>query len=136
MVKNIVMVELSSTPKNSEYYFRDIKFIKDLRTDPRAMPGFLDQVSNISDDDQIAYMSKNSDNYFLAYYHGLPVGFGGVINDDIRYAVIPYFQNLGIGTKILNYIKIRNPNAKGKIKKDNLSSIQAFIKANIPYEVI
>lgn len=130
------MVELSSTSKDSQYYFRDIMFIRDLRTDPRATHGFLDQVLSISDHDQITYMNQNSENYFLAYYHGLPVGFGGVINDDIRYAVIPYFQNLGIGTKILNYIKRRNPNAKGKIKKDNLSSIQAFVKANIPYEVI
>ena len=130
------MVELSALDIGSTIYSDYIKFIRDLRTDNRALPGFLDQVTSISDSDQYSYMQYNKNNYFVACFYNLPVGFGGVIENDIRYAVIPYFQNMGFGTEILNYIKQRNPNAKGKIKNTNLSSIKAFEKTKIPYEVI
>ena len=136
MVTDIRMVELSALSSDSDQYKEYIMFIRDLRTDPRTLPGFIDQISSISDQSQIKYMEENKNNYFIACVQGLPVGFGGVIYNDIRYAVIPYYSNKGIGTEILNYIKIRNPLASGKIKKENLSSIKAFEKAKIKYEVI
>lgn len=130
------MKELSNVSLYSTEYINFITFIKDLRTDARTLPGFIEQITSISLESQVKYMDSNRDCFFVALYCGIPVGFGGVVNNDIRFAVIPYYQNLGFGTEILEYIKLRNPKATGKIKRSNASSIKAFCKVGIEYTII
>ena len=118
------------------WYMDTIAFIKNLRTDPAIKKDFIEQIDEITIEDQVNYMAEHAKDYFIAYYYGLPVGFGGVIEDDIRYAVIPYYHGKGFGTQILKRIKNRNPNATGKIKKSNLGSMKAFMNAEIKYTLI
>jgi RimJ/RimL family protein N-acetyltransferase len=118
-------------------YKRYIEFIRLLRTDSRTEKMFLEQV-NITPEQQEKYMERNADKYFIcitAEDH-LPVGYIGVINNDIRYCVVPYYHGMGIGTSILTEIKGLFPKATGRIKKSNYASIRAFEKAGIPYEII
>lgn len=121
---NIIQIEES-------YY----EFVRLLRTDPRTCNGFIEQVS-ISLEQQKSYMSKYCNNYYICLYKDLPVGYFGIIDNDIRYCVVPYYNNLGIGTYILQYIKSNFPKAVGRIKKSNLSSIRVFDKVGIPYTIL
>lgn len=131
---NFLLVKMHPT---FESYKRNIEFIRLLRTDSRTEKMFLEQVS-ITPEQQEKYMEKNADKYFLCITEAdhMPVGYIGVINNDIRYCVVPYYHGIGIGTAMLKEIKTLFPKATGKIKKSNYASIRAFEKARIPYEVI
>ena len=123
-------------PLYSDYH-RNIEFIRLLRTDPRTEKMFLEQV-NITPEQQEKYMERNFNNYFLCIskHDFIPLGYIGVINNDIRYCVVPYYHGLGIGTYMLKEIKSLFSKATGRIKKENYASIRAFEKAGIPYEII
>ena len=108
--------------KCSEKYW---EFVRILRMDDRVINGFI-QKTFISKEDQIKYMSKYNDNYYIALFEEIPVGFVGVIEDDIRICTHPDYQNKGIGKIMLEYIKNIFPNAFGKIKINNNSSKKLF----------
>ena len=57
---------------------------------------------------------------------GKIVGFGGVIDDDIRVAVHPDHQGLGIGKDIIYNLSLKYPNAFAKVKLDNEASLKLF----------
>ena len=104
------------------------EFVRFLRTHPDTQNGFI-QSSSISEIDQIEYMNKNHMNYRICLLDKKPVGYFGVINDDIRICTHPDYQNKGIGLYMLNELNKIWPNAIAKIKAENISSIKLFEKA-------
>jgi RimJ/RimL family protein N-acetyltransferase len=114
-----------------EYY----EFVRKLRTDPRVASGFLQEV-DISPDDQIRYMRKHGGSYFVCLLLGEPVGYAGVVDNDIRFCTHPYYQGMGVGTFMLDNLRQYFPEATGRIKKENTASQKAFDKCGIPYTLI
>lgn len=96
--------------------------------------GFISQ-ETITKEEHYNFMNKYSKDYFVIGYT-LPcggmdeiVGFVGVVNGDIRFALRPEYQGYGLGKKLLLFIKEKYPNAIGKVKINNAVSSFAFIKA-------
>jgi len=115
--------------------FEDYEFIRQLRTDPRTESGFLTKAV-ISPSDQIEYMSKHKDDYYVCYYNQLRVGYCGVIDNDIRFCVVPYYHGMGIGKFMLRHMKNLYPEATGRIKRENFGSIMAFQKEGIKFTIV
>ena len=137
MVKfDCLMMELGAIDKDTPAYSEAISFIALLRTDARTSNGFISYRNSINPFQQRAYMLTHAKDYFVAYHKGLPIGFGGVVEGDIRLAVVPYYQGKGFGKQILSYIKRRNPEATGKVKRYNTSSQNLFDRVEIPYTLI
>lgn len=105
-----------------EKYF---EFIRELRTHPDNISGFINQ-SIITESEQKKYMEKYKSNYFVCLCDGIPSGFVGVIDDDIRVATKPEYKNKGIAKFMINEINKRYPTALAKIKVDNIASIKLF----------
>jgi GNAT superfamily N-acetyltransferase len=57
-----------------------------------------------------------------------PVGFVGVVDNDVRFAVTPSMKNLGIGAFMINELKKINSNLLAKVLLDNKSSQKVFEK--------
>jgi len=108
--------------KCSEKYWN---FVRQLRMDERVVDGFIKNVF-ISIEDQIKYMSKYNDCYYIALVEGNPAGFIGVIENDIRICTHPEYQNKGIGKFMLKNIMNLFPSAFGKVKFDNKLSKKLF----------
>lgn len=117
---------------NSKHDFKIVKcskhyweFVRSLRLDKRVIQGFI-QTKNITQRQQNSYMKKYSKFYRIALLNNEPVGFIGVIKDDIRICTHPDFQKLGVGKfMIKECIKIW-PKAYAKIKINNTASIRLF----------
>ncbi len=75
---------------------------------------------------QIKYMNKHSDCYRIGIIDTHPVGFVGVIEDDIRICTHPNHQGKGVGKFMLKEIMKIFPTAYGKVKKDNEASKKLF----------
>lgn len=116
-------------PITEEFY----EFVRLLRN---SQPGFLTLNVNITPDQQVAYMDKNHTNYYIGLLYGEPVGFIGVMKDDIRLCTHPDAQGKGVGTFMLEEIVKIYPNATGRILKNNLPSQKAFEKAKVTYKLI
>ena len=119
---------VSITP---EYY----NFVRLLRMHPETREGFLEE-ANITEEDQIKYMENHQYNYYICLLYGSPVGYIGVVDDDIRLCTDPDFQGMGVGSFMLSKIKKLYPQATGKILKQNLASQRAFDKCGIEYSII
>jgi len=100
-------------------------FIRTLRMNKNVVDGFVTNVF-ISVEDQKKYMSKYNNNYYIAILDEQPVGFVGVIDDDIRICTHPDFQKKGIGKFMLKSISKLIPTAFGKIKINNKASKKLF----------
>jgi hypothetical protein len=120
--------------KNESKYW---DFIKNLRCDDRIQENFVEQVK-ITSEQQQAYMKKHNDDFFicLTYLNGIdyqiPVGFIGVVDYDIRIAVIPELHGQGAGKFMLNKIKELYPLAIAKVKLANTAS--KFLFASCGYD--
>ena len=101
------------------------EFIRLLRNDDRVLNGFIESI-NITSDMQINYMNKYSDCYRVALINETPVGYVGVIDDDIRVCTHPDYQGKGIGKFMINKCMEIWPEAFAKVKLDNLASIKLF----------
>jgi len=111
------------------------EFIRELRMNPLTQEGFLEK-AQISKEEQEKYMTKHGQNYYVCLLYGVPVGYIGVLEDDIRFCTHPAYQGRGVGSYMLREAKKLYPNATGRIKKDNIASQQAFAKADIFYTLI
>ena len=89
------------------------------------MEGFI-KTKFITAEEQEIYMSTNSKFYRVCLFEGKPVGYVGVIENDIRICTSPDFQGMGIAKFMLNEILKSYPNAFAKIKIDNLKSLKLF----------
>tara|TARA_R110000824_G_scaffold347678_3_gene534422 strand:- start:180 stop:548 length:369 start_codon:yes stop_codon:yes gene_type:complete len=111
------------------------EFIRLLRTHPDNCNGFIVQV-DITPQQQVKYMSKYSKNYYVCLSYDEPVGYIGVIDNDIRVCTHPDHKGSGIGKFMLDQISSIFPDAAGKIKKDNIASQKLFDKCKVPYTII
>jgi len=113
---NFVLVD--NQPK---YY----EFIREIRLHPENIKGFINS-NFFSEEEQLEYMKKNEKFFKICLYNGEPVGFVGVIDNDIRVCTKPTFKKKGVGKFMINEILREFPNATAKIKKENNASIQLF----------
>lgn len=113
--------ELELTFCNIEYW----DFVRKLRNDPRVNEGFI-QSHFISNEEQIEYMTHNSENYRIALVNGMPAGYIGVLNNDIRVCTHPDYQGMGVGKFLVNRCMEIWPDSKAIIKIDNEASIKLF----------
>lgn len=108
--------------KNSPKYW---EFIRNLRNNPDVKRGFIEQ-GNISEDEQVEYMSTYNNNYYICLRGKEPVGYIGQINMDIRLAVSPEYQGRGVGKFMLTEFMKAHPGAYGKVLLDNEPSRRLF----------
>ena len=116
---------------NEEYY----EFVREMRMHPENVAGFLTE-ANITPEDQVKYMKKHGEDYFIALSYGEPVGYVGVIDNDIRICTHPQHQGTGVGRFMLSEIIKLYPQATGRIIKDNVVSRKLFDSCKVPYELI
>jgi GNAT superfamily N-acetyltransferase len=102
------------------------EFVRLLRTDNRVLDGFVEKVQ-ITKEQQILYMRENWQNYRICLIDGIPVGYVGVIEDDIRVCTHPEFQNMGVGKFMINECKRIWPNSYAKVKLGNTASERLFL---------
>jgi ribosomal protein S18 acetylase RimI-like enzyme len=108
--------------ENAPQYF---EFIRELRNHPQLRIGFIQQ-EEISSTNHADYMSKYSNHFFICLLSGTPIGFIGVIDDDIRLAVDPSFQNLGAAKFMVEEVIKIYPTAQAKVKVTNSASMRLF----------
>ena len=101
------------------------EFIRALRNDKRTQSGFI-QNEYITKEAQEIYMKLNASNYKIALLNNSPVGYVGVIDNDIRICTHPNFQGKGVGKFMLKEIIKIFPTAHGKVKIDNKVSKKLF----------
>lgn len=118
--------------KNQSKYY---EFIRNLRNNENVKTGFIDQ-KNITKEEQIRYMEKYSENYFICLEDDSPVGYIGQIENDIRLAVLPDKQGKGIGAFMVNNLMEVYPDAYAKIKVENKASIRLFEKCGFKEKYI
>jgi GNAT superfamily N-acetyltransferase len=102
------------------------EFVRTLRMDERVINGFVETIP-ITTEQQISYMTNNSQYYYIALVDGKPAGYVGVINDDIRVCTHPDFQGMGVGKFMINHIKHIFPLANAKVKHGNEASSKLFL---------
>ena len=112
--------------ENSLVYY---EFIRQLRTHPENTKGFLEQVQ-ITEDQQKSYMEKYEKNYWICLSGNTPVGFVGIVDNDIRLAVQPNTKGLGIGTFMIKELIKNHKDGTAKVLLDNISSQKVFEKNN------
>jgi len=110
--------------KNSKKYYN---FIRKLRNDPENQIGFLEK-KIITKDEQIKYMEKYSNCYYIALIDKKACGYIGVVDNDIRICVDRNFKNMGIGFFMLTEIIKLYPQSDAKILKKNENSLKLFFK--------
>ena len=111
--------------KNSEEHW---EFIRLLRNNPIVKKGFIEQ-GHISIMDQDAYMSKYGDHYYVCLIGSMRVGYIGEIDLDIRLAVHPAFQQLGVGLFMLDAFMKIEPEATAKVLVGNEASKKLFLSS-------
>ena len=113
--------------KNEPVYY---EFIRQLRNDKRVQHGFIELVE-ITKEQQEAYMEKYADCFYICLLNktNKPVGYIGIIKNDIRIATHPEYQNQGVASFMVEEIMKIYPNAQAKVKIDNEISMKLFKKA-------
>jgi ribosomal protein S18 acetylase RimI-like enzyme len=101
------------------------EFVRVLRNDERVQSGFIKSI-HITEEMQEEYMSKHSQYYRIALVDGVPAGYVGVIEDDIRVCTDPFFQGKGVGKFMINKCMEIWPTAFAKVKVDNEASLRLF----------
>lgn len=108
--------------KNSYIYW---EFVRNLRNLDGVRQGFINQ-KYISQEQHEAYMRENSEFFYICLDKTTPMGYIGVIDDDIRIATHPDHQGKGVGSFMLNEIMKTHPTAFGKVKIENTASLRLF----------
>lgn len=101
------------------------EFVRELRINPKVIDGFIQNIE-ITPEQQKQYMEKYSDCYRIALLKDQPVGFVGVIEEDIRVCTHPEFQGNGIGKFMINECMKIWPTAFAKVKINNEASLKLF----------
>jgi len=108
--------------KNNYVYW---EFIRNLRNMDGVRQGFIEQ-EYISQEQHELYMKENSCFFYICLHNDIPVGYVGVIKDDIRIATHPDHQGKGVGSFMLNEVMKIHPTAFGKVKLENTASLRLF----------
>jgi ribosomal protein S18 acetylase RimI-like enzyme len=101
------------------------EFVRVLRNDERVQSGFIKSI-HITEEMQERYMSSYSQFYRIVLVDGVPAGYVGVIEDDIRVCTDPAFQGKGVGKFMINKCMELWPTAFAKVKIDNEASLRLF----------
>lgn len=101
------------------------EFVRDLRNNSEIKDNFITQ-DYITMESHNNYMNENAKSYFVCLRNGDPVGFIGVVANDIRIAVLPTQTRNGAGTFMLEKISEILPNPTAKIKIENEASLKLF----------
>lgn len=125
------MSELKFVDNEPKYF----EFIRLMRLHPENISGFINQ-NYISAKDQIDYMEKYAQFFKICLLNDEPVGFVGVIENDIRVATKPEHKNLGIGKFMINEMMKIYPDALAKIKLGNTASVKLFESCGFSTEFI
>ena len=107
---------------NERKYF---EFIRVLRNDESIKVGFINQEEITSEQHEL-YMLNYHASYFICLMDNEPVGYVGVIENDIRIAVLTEYHNLGIGKFMVSEILKRYPSSTAKVKVTNIPSQKLF----------
>jgi len=110
--------------KNSYIYW---EFIRNLRNLDGVRQGFIKQ-DIITRNQHEEYMKKNSIFFWICLDNSVPIGYIGIIDDDIRVATHPDYQGLGVGSFMLKTVMKQNPSAVAKVKINNEASLRLFEK--------
>ena len=110
--------------KNNYTYW---EFIRNLRNLEGVREGFIQQ-DFIEPEQHQEYMKNYSDYFYICLYNNEPVGYIGIINDDIRVATHPDFQGKGIGSFMVQEMWKMHPTAVAKVKINNDASLNLFKK--------
>ena len=109
------------------------EFIRNLRNDPYVKKGFISQ-REIGPNEHWEHMNKFGHCYYLCVEYdkeedyNVPLGYCGVINEDIRVATSPEHHGKGVGTFMINELMKRHPRAFAKVKLENEASLKLFEK--------
>ena len=99
-------------------------FVRTLRNEEKN--GFI-STAFITEEMQEEYMKKYSSCYRIALINKVvPVGYVGVIENDIRVCVGEKYRQMGIGKFLIQECKKLWPQAEAKIKVENTASIKLF----------
>lgn len=111
------------------------EFIRKLRTHKELKKSFISSL-DITSEQQKQYMLKNGHNFYVCLNNdNIPMGFVGVVDNDLKIAVDPEFRDIGVGTFMLKYIlTCYNPNIK--VRKHNLDGQKFFYKHKLKYVVV
>ena len=109
--------------KNNKIHW---EFIRNLRNNEQVKKGFINQ-EYITREAHKKYMRTHWRYYFVCTHRGKRVGYIGVVDNDIRIAVLPEEQGKGFGRFMLTRIKWMRPAAFGKVKIDNIASQHLFL---------
>lgn len=118
-----MFMELKLVACDEKYY----EFIRTLRTHPKNENGFINK-SKITKEDQILYMQKYHNCYFICLSGDTPTGYVGVVDNDLRICTHWNFKKQGVAKFMLSKIIENNPNIDVKVLKSNKSSLNLFIK--------
>ena len=110
--------------KNSYIYW---EFVRDLRNMDGIREGFVKQ-NIITRTQHEEFMKKNSSFFWICLDKSAPIGYIGIIDDDIRVATHPNYQGLGVASFMLNEVMKQNPEAQAKVKINNKASLRLFEK--------
>jgi len=110
--------------KNSYIYW---EFIRNLRNMADVREGFIEQ-STITIDQHEQFMKISSSFFWICIDNEVPIGYIGIIDNDIRIATHPDYQGLGVGSFMLNEVMKQNPQAQAKVKIENEASLRLFEK--------
>jgi GNAT superfamily N-acetyltransferase len=116
------MVEKYLLVKNEYKYF---EFIRTLRNDKKLLDGFIDK-TYITPEMQTEYMKKHEKEYYICLNGDIPIGFIGVVNNDLRLAVDTNWQRKGVGTFMLQEISKIIPNYEVRVLPNNKASLGMF----------
>ena len=111
--------------KNEKKYWN---FIRKLRNDSRIQSGFVKQFPNVTEKQQIKYMEKYNDIFYICIDGDFPVGYIRQLEGDIAVCTHPDYTGRGIGSFMINELMKLHPDCYAKIKLDNKASIRAFEK--------
>jgi RimJ/RimL family protein N-acetyltransferase len=112
---------LTLVPNDPQYW----EFIRELRNMDGVRQGFIQQ-EPITTIEQARYMLQHNNNFWICLDNDEPVGYVGVIDDDIRVASHPDHQGKGVGSFMINEIMKICPTAYAKVKLENEASVKLF----------
>ena len=110
-------------PNNPNYW----EFIRCLRNMDGVREGFIQQ-DQITTEQHYDYMKKNNNFFWICLDNDVPIGYIGIIEDDIRVATFPKYQGKGVASFMVNETMKVNSNAVAKVKIENKASLRLFEK--------